>query len=412
MRLHPFRALHPVPSLAGDLASPPYDVVSTAEARAIAADRPRSFLHVVRPEIDLPEGTSLYDPTVYAAGAAALQGLVDDGVLVRDEVPALWLYRLDHGPHHQIGFVGCAAVDDYVGGRIKRHELTRRAKEDDRTRHVDTLSAHTGPVFLTCRDAARRLAGLQLELTAGAPTFDLTAEGGVRHRLWRVEQADALTQIASAFEAVPAFYIADGHHRAASAARVRDLRAQRDGAAGAADRFLVVVFPDHQLRILAYNRVVADLNGASPEAFLARLAERFEVGEPGATAEPTARHRFGMYLGGQWRQLVARPEVVDEADPIARLDVAILQDHLLGPVLGIDDPRTSDRVDFVGGIRGTGELSARVDGASEGRGVAFAMYPTSIEELLTVADAGLVMPPKSTWFEPKLASGLVVNPIS
>ncbi len=410
MRLHPFRALHPTPAHAADVASPPYDVISSAEARSMAAGRPRSFLHVVRPEIALAEGVSLYDASVYEAGAAALRRLVDDGVLVRDEAPGLWLYRLDRGEHHQIGFVGCASVDDYAAGAIKKHELTRPAKEDDRTRHVDTVSAHTGPVFLTCRDADGRLAGLQGELTAAAPTFDLTAEGGVRHRLWQIADASGLGQIASAFELVDAFYIADGHHRAASAGRVRDLRVARDGAAGAADRFLVVVFPDHQLRILAYNRVVADLHGATPEDLLARISERFEVGAPGDLADPPARHGFGMYLGGQWRQLVVRPGVVDEADPIARLDVAILQDHLLGPLLGIDDPRTSDRVDFVGGIRGTDELASRVDAAG-GQGVAFAMFPTSIAELLDVADADMVMPPKSTWFEPKLASGLVINPL-
>ena len=406
MRLHPFRALHPAPGRATEVASPPYDVVSSAEARALVQGRPWSFLRVVRPEVALPDGTSLYDASVYAAGAAALRRMIDEDVLVRDEEPAIWLYRLDWRGQAQIGFVGCAEVDDYAAGRIKRHELTRKAKEDDRARHVDTLSAHTGPVFLTCRDAGG-LAALQTELTSGAPDQEVEAAGGVRHRLWRIAGAPALAAIAGAFAPVQAFYIADGHHRAASAWRTRDLRRQRDGAAGAAERFLAVVFPHEQLRILPYNRVVADLSEHDVDSFLARIGQAFEVGPIGADPEPTDRHTFAMYLDGQWRLLRARPAVIDESDPIARLDVAILQDHLLAPVLGIDDPRTSERIDFVGGIRGIDELARRVDAA--GQGVAFAMHPTAIEELLSVADAGQVMPPKSTWFEPKLASGLLVN---
>ncbi|MGM0578571.1 MAG: DUF1015 domain-containing protein [Myxococcota bacterium] len=409
MRLHPFRALHPRPEQAVDVASPPYDVVDTDEARSLAEGRPRSFLHVVRPEIDLPADADPYDPRVYDTGAANLRRLIDDGVLVRDEAEALWLYRLDWGDHHQIGFVGCAEVDDYAEGRIKRHEHTRKAKEDDRARHVDTLGAQTGPVFLTCR-SREGLADIQQRLAQGEPTLDVPDMGGVRHRLWRVGDPQDIADVAAALSPIDAFYVADGHHRAASAWRTRELRRQRNPDApedAPFERFLCVVFPHDQLRILPYNRVVSDLYGFTEEAFLLEVGKRFAVSGPGADPEPPERHQFGMYVGGDWRRLEALEREADEDDPVARLDVALLQSRLLEPVLGIEDPRTDPRVDFVGGIRGTGELERRVD--ARGAGCAFAMYPTSIEELLDVADAGRVMPPKSTWFEPKLASGLVVH---
>lgn len=411
MLLHPFRALHPAPGLAADVASPPYDVIDTSEARELAAGRPHSFLHVVRPEIDLPPETDAYDDVVYAKGAENLRALVDEGVLVRDDGPALWLYRLDMGDQTQAGFVGCAEVADYEAGRIKRHEFTRKAKEDDRTRHVDTLGAQTGPVFLTYRapDGVRALQG---RLMIGEPDMDITAHDGVRHRLWRVGSEGDLRAVAQLLEGVDAFYIADGHHRAASAARVRDLRrALTPGAPLDApfERFLVVAFPSDQLQILPYNRVVADLDDWTADTFLDALSPAFYL-QPGEHhGTPPGRHRFGLYVDGTWHQIEAWSGIVDEKDTVQRLDVSILQDYLLAPILAIDDPRTSTRIAFVGGIRGTEELERRVDQA--GTGCAFAMHPTSIEELLTVADAGLVMPPKSTWFEPKLASGLLVHPL-
>jgi uncharacterized protein (DUF1015 family) len=411
MKLHPFEAIHPAPGRAGEVVSPPYDVMSADEARALAEGKPCSFLHVIRPEIGLEPGVDTHGDQVYAQGAKSLQRLITEGALQRDDAPAIWLYRLDMGDVTQVGFVGCAEVDDYAEGHIKKHEFTRPDKEDDRTRHVDTLGAHTGPVFLTCRDSGE-LSKLQARYMDTAPDVDVVGYGEVRHRVWRVGDAHALEEIAGAFEPVDAFYIADGHHRAASAWRVRDLRDERAGGRQASapwQRFLVVVFPDTQVKVLAYNRVVADLNGLSSGAFLKALEADFEVGEPGASADPDARHAFGLYLDGGWRRLTAKAHLVDESDPVARLDVAILQTHVLAPLLGIEDPRRDARVTFVGGIRGSEALARRVDAREAG--CAFAMYPTSVAELLAVADAGLVMPPKSTWFEPKLGSGLLVNPI-
>jgi uncharacterized protein (DUF1015 family) len=412
MRLHPFCALRPCVNEAQDVIAPPYDVLNTLEAKGLAEGRPWSFLHVTRPEIDLSSDVDIHDPKVYQVGAQNLERFRKEGKLVLDDSPAIWVYRLDMGPISQTGFVGCAEVVDYEQGRIKRHEYTRKAKEEDRTTHVDTLSAHTGPVFLTCR-VTKQLAELRDSLTHSEPFFDVTAHDGVRHRLWRVGQADALQDLGSAFLAVEAFYIADGHHRAASACRVGRLRQERSaGGVGDASwqRFLVTVFPHDQVHIMPYNRFVKDLNGYSEVEFLEALEKDFQVGPLGAEPVPAARHCFGLFMGSGWRSLRARPAIIDEDDPVNRLDVAILQNHLLSSLLGIDDPRTNPRIEFVGGIRGTVELETRV--RTHGTGLAISMYPTSMEELLSVADAGLVMPPKSTWFEPKLASGLLVHPIA
>jgi len=407
MKLYPFRALRPAPAHAQRVIAPPYDVVSTAEARAYASGNPACYFHITRSEIDLPDSVDPHGDEVYATAAAALDRFVAEGLLVRDAGESLWLYRLQQGEHVQTGFVGTVSVDDYRAGRIKRHELTRAAKEDDRTRHILATGAQTGPVLLACRRSAA-LSAIAEALTAGPPALEATTKDGVVHALWPVPET-SFGPLAEAFEALDAFYIADGHHRAASAARARDAMVAEGLVDGPWQRFLAVVFTDDQLRILDYNRVVVDLNGHSREAFLAAIEERFEVGAPAAAAAPEARHGFGMYLDGTWRQLVAKPHVVPEADPIGRLDVAILQDQLLGPVLGIADPRTDDRIDFVGGSRGTAELARRVD--AHGDGVAFAMFPTSLDELFAVADAGLIMPPKSTWFEPKLGSGLYLNDV-
>jgi len=405
MKLHPFRALRPAADAAADLISPPYDVVSTEEARAFAEGNPRSFFHVIRPEIDLPEGTDPYDDAVYARGAAALGEFIDAGWLVPSPSPVLFVYRMAQGAHVQTGFAGCVAASDYRSGAIKRHELTRPAKEEDRLRLILRCEAQTGPVLLACR-SSEALGRLLDDLTARPPEVSVVARDGVRHELWPVGDPAELARAEAAFAALDAFYIADGHHRAASGTRVAE-RLHAERGPGPWDRLLAVVFPEDQLRVIDYNRVVADLGAHDEASFLAAVAERFEVGPPGGEPRPAARHRFGMYLGGTWRQLVARPEIVDEDHPIRRLDVAILQDHLLGPILGIDDPRRDDRIDFVGGSRGVEALARRVDQA--GGGVAFALYPTSLDELFAVADAGAIMPPKSTWFEPKLASGLMIH---
>ncbi len=407
MRLHPFRALVPPAALADEVVSVPYDVISTAEARQLAEGRPRSFLHVIRPEIDLPEGADSHDPRVYQVARDNLRRLVEEGSLVRDGAGALWVWRLEWRGRAQVGVVGLAEAADYDAGRIKRHEHTRKDKEVDRTRHVDTVGAHTGPVFLTCRGTGALAACLEAA-AAGTAERGIDGPHEVRHDLWRVSDPATLATFREAFAGIDAFYIADGHHRAASAARTAERRRGSEGG-DAAQRFLTVVFPHDQLRILDYNRVVHDLSGLEPPALLRALDADFEVGPPGASPSPEAPRSFGLYLEGAWRRLTARRHAVPEGDPVGRLDVAILQDRILGPHLGIGDPRTDPRISFVGGIRGTSELVRRVD--EQGGGCAFALYPTSIDELLDVADAGEVMPPKSTWFEPKLLSGLLVNPI-
>lgn len=424
MRLDPFRALYATPKQADEVIAPPYDVISTGEARELAEGYPRSFLHVVRPEIDLDAGldpdSEAGSARAHEIGGRALAELEASGALQRDDTPALWIYRLDHRvhgvDHAQTAVLGGARVQDYIEGRIKCHEHTRRPKEDERTRHIESLQAHTGLVYLTCR-ANAELVQRQRAITERAPdidaTLDFSGDHPVRHRLWRVTDPEELRGLREALDALDAFYVADGHHRAAGAVRVAQARRERDPEAGAEapwERFPAVIFPHDELWILGYHRVVADLGQHDEASFLEALGEVFEIGEPGAhDAEPPERHVFGLYLNGRWRRLWAKPGVVDEDDEIDRLDVALLQNRVLEPILGIGDPRADDRLDFVGGIRGTGELERRVD--AQGGGCAFAMHGTTIEELLAVADAGRVMPPKSTWFEPKLASGLITHPI-
>ena len=398
--LRPFLALVPPPTLAPRLAVPPYDVVSSAEARAFARGKPESFFRVSRPEVDLPEGVDEHAEEVYARGQENLALFRARGWLLPDARPCFRLYRQRMGEHVQTGVVTCASVAAYRDGRIKRHELTRADKEDDRTRHIDALGANDEPVFLTYRarpEVDRRVQALG----ARPPEVDFSSEDGVRHTVWRVEGADA-DALASALGGVSTLYIADGHHRSAAAARVQELHP----GGGEQDWFLAVVFPHDQMQILPYHRVVRDLGGLSPEAFLARVQERFDVA-PAGRAEPEGRHAFGMYLDGRWRRLRARPGTWPET-PTGALDVSILQENLLGPVLGIGDPRRDERIGFVGGIRGTGELASRVDRGVDR--VAFALWPTSLDELIAISDAGEIMPPKSTWFEPKLRSGLFLHP--
>ncbi len=402
MRIRAFQGLVPQPALAPEVACVPYDVVNTAEAAALAADKPRSLLHVDRAEIDLPGGTDPHADEVYAKANENFLKLQRDGVLGRESGPSLYVYQQQMGAHTQRGLVAVCHVEDYDAELIKKHEKTRRDKEDDRTRLIDTLSANTGPVFLTYRDEAAVTALVDAKVKE-QPIHDFTAPDGIRHTAWRVAGGEEWIK---AFGRVPVTYIADGHHRAASAARVARLRRERNAAhTGQEDYnwFLCVLFPASELKILPYNRIVFDLNGRTPEAFLAEVKARFGLKE-NAVPTPTAVGEVSMYLGGKWYGLRCAAEA--NADPVARLDVSVLQDKLLAPLLGIDDPRTSKRVDFVGGIRGTGELVKRVD--ADG-GVAFSLYPVTIAQLMDIADAGQIMPPKSTWFEPKLRSGLFVH---
>ncbi len=407
--LAPFAGLRPVPGRAQDVIAPPYDVLSTEEARARATGRPWSFLHVSRPEIDLAPGTDPHAPEVYAKGKENFARMLAEGVLARDPAPCYYLYRLTMGGHTQTGVVAAASVAAYESGRIRRHEFTRPDKEDDRVRQIEALNAQTGPVFLIYRRSPE-VDALVAELTALAPPETAAVgDDGVRHEIWVVRERARIEALQRALEAVPRLYIADGHHRAAAAARVAAARRAAPGGVAAGERpsdyFLAVSFPDNQTRILDYNRVVRDLNGLAPETFLERLAAVFRV-EPAVQAvRPQRRGEFGMYLAGRWYRLAIHPERIPQDDPVRRLDVSLLQEQLLEPVLGIRDPRRDPRIDFVGGIRGLAELARRVDSGE--MAVAFALHPTSLEDLMAVADAGAVMPPKSTWFEPKLADGLV-----
>jgi uncharacterized protein (DUF1015 family) len=393
------------------VAALPYDVMTTAEARQMVVGNPDSFLHVDKAEIDLDPAINPYDDAVYAQARANLAGLIDRGLLVHDPDRCYFLYRLTADGHSQTGVVGCAGVDDYLDGAIKKHELTRADKEEDRVRHVDTLDANTGPIFLAMKPLAA-LDRLVADWSAlHPPLFDFEAAGGVRHTVYRVHDPAAVDQIEALFGSLDALYIADGHHRCASAVRVAKARreAQPDFDPEAEfNFFLAVVFPADQLRIMDYNRVVADLNGLTPHHLLRDAAERFAIEPaPHSPYRPSRKHDFGCYLDGTWYVLRARPEFVDDDDPVDSLDAVVLQDNLLSYLLGIDDPRTDHRIDFVGGIRGPGELARRVDAA--GQGAAFTLYPVSMADLLAVADAGEIMPPKSTWFEPKLLSGLFVH---
>lgn len=410
-KIEAFRALRPRVDVAVEVASPPYDVLNSAEARVMAEGNPISFLHVNKPEIDLPEDTDPYDASVYAKGAENLKRLVDDGALIRENRPALYLYRQIMGQHRQIGLVAGASVDEYENDLIKKHEFTRPKKEDDRTRHVDALDANTGPVFLTYR-ARTEINDLVGRLTAVQPDYDFTADDGISHTMWVVVDDADVGALIDAFAAVPELYVADGHHRSAAGTRIRALR--RDANPNHTGNepynyFLSVIFPDDQMLIMDYNRVVKDLNGLDQDQFLAKIAETFEV-EPFSMARPESPKSYSMYLAGRWYRLTAKDGSYPNQDPVRRLDVAILQENLLAPILAIGDPRTDERIDFVGGIRGLEELIRLVDGGKFA--VAFALHPTSIDDLFAVADAGEVMPPKSTWFEPKLRSGLITRPLS
>jgi uncharacterized protein (DUF1015 family) len=399
--IRPFTGLRPVDARAAEVVAPPYDVLSSEEARVRAAGRPWSFLHISKPEIDLPEGTDPYSAEVYARAAENLQRMLAEGILERDPEAYYYVYRLVMGEHTQTGLVAVASVADYDSNRIRRHEFTRPDKEDDRVRQIEALNAQTGPVLLAYRSQADADAMLE-EVTRAAPDVDLVADDGIAHSLWVVRGPEKIGQITAAFDAMEALYIADGHHRSAAASRVAASRGSNTGSG--AGYFLCVIFPHAQMQILDYNRVVRDLAGMSAETLLAGIAERFRVLPEAAAVHPDSPGTFGMYLGGQWYRLVIQPERIPD-DPVGRLDVSLLADNLLAPLLGIEDPRRDKRIDFVGGIRGLAELEKRVDSGE--MSVAFSLYPTRMEDLMAVADAGEVMPPKSTWFEPKLADGLV-----
>jgi len=406
--IRPFCGLRPSAGRAPQVAAVPYDVVNTEEARALAAGNPWSFLHVSRPEIDLPDGTPIYSDEVYAKAHTNFEKLIKECPLETEETPSLYLYRLIMGEHEQIGVVACCSVDEYDGDIIRKHERTRRDKEDDRTRHIMALRAQTGPVFLTYRARPEINSLIADALNVNPPLYDFVANDDIRHTIWRVPTYDPLVV---AFSEVPYLYIADGHHRAASASRARaELKEQGFGFIGNEDYnfFQCVLFPDNQLRILPYNRIVRDLNGLSQAEFLDRVRESFVISETAAPS-PQARGQWSLYLDGRWYGLALRADAKKTSGVVESLDVSVLQESLLDPILGIKDVRTDKRIDFVGGIRGTQELEKLVNDGQAA--VAFSLYPTSIEDLLRVSDAGEIMPPKSTWFEPKLRDGLLSHRI-
>ncbi len=401
--LKPFAALRPKPELAAQICELPYDVMSSDEARELAAGNPLSFLHVSKPEIDLPPGADIYSPEVYAKGKENFQKLISQGALKQDSQPNFYLYRQIMGQHSQTGLVAAASCEEYLAGIIKKHEFTRPDKEDDRVRHIEALNSQTGPVFLTYR-ATTALDEFIAQKISGTPEVDFTGKDGVRHTAWTIADADGIKFIETQFAQIPFLYIADGHHRSAAAARVFQ---SRQGA-GHSRQFLTVIFPHNQMQILPYNRVLKDLNGLTPAELLKKLEETFNILRMG-TPTPTRKHELGLFINKRWHTLTFKPKLTATGDAIERLDVTLLQKNVLAPIFGIDDPRTSKQINFVGGIRGTAELEKLVKGGEYA--CAFSMFPTSIEDLMSIADAGGIMPPKSTWFEPKLRDAMFCHMI-
>ena len=404
----PFAALRPRQQTAQAVIAPPYDVVDVEEARALAAGRPESFLHISRPEIDLPQGTDPYSDEVYATGARNLKNLIERQVLERERSACYYVYRMTAGDHSQTGVAIAASINAYQSGSIHRHELTRPDKENDRVRNIETLNAQTGPVLLTYK-RDKNVADLLDEATLSAPLLDATGQHDVRHTVWRIDGASRIAALTSAINSLGDLYIADGHHRSAAAARVAS---DRQGAGSTRtephDYFLSVAFPDDQMQIFDYNRVVCDLNGLTSDEFMLAVREAFTIDPVSGPAKPEATGSFGMYLDGHWHRFRSK-KPPNSDDPVARLDVSVLQQQLIEPILGVRDPRTDGRIGFVGGVRGLKELERRVDQGTAA--VAFALYPTGIRDLMAVADAALLMPPKSTWFEPQLADGLLTHVI-
>jgi len=402
-----FTGLRPVSGRAEDVAAPPYDVLNSAEARKRVEGRQWSFLHISKPEIDLAEGTDPYTAPVYAKGAENLQKMIDAQILVRDEKPSYYFYRIVMGEHVQTGLVAAASVADYDTNRIRKHEFTRPDKEDDRVRNIEALNTQTGPVFLTYRHSAV-VDAIAATVTSAEPDVDITADDGVQHTLWPVADEELVQELTVCFDAMDCLYIADGHHRSASASRIaakRKLENAQHTGDESYNYFLSVIFPDNQMMILDYNRVIKDLNGHEVTTLIEKVAENFTVTKTETAFKPSANGQFGMYVAGQWYKLEINPSVIPKNDPVASLDVSLLADNLIEPILGISDQRRDKRIDFVGGIRGLKELEKRVDSGE--MAIAFSFFATSIEQLMDVADSGNVMPPKSTWFEPKLADGLV-----
>ena len=410
--LKPFKAVRPKDEYASQVGALPYDVMNSEEAREMVKDKPYSFLHVDKAEVDLPQGIDIYSAEVYEKAKENLDALSENGICKQDEKPMLYIYRQIMNGREQTGIVGCTAVDDYINNVIKKHEFTRADKEADRIRHVDALDANTGPIFLTHRENKTVSDITENWKNTHTPCYDFVSDDGVSQTVWVIDDTDVIDTLVKEFAEIPYLYIADGHHRCASAVRV----GQRRRGEGEYDKnaefnfFLSVIFPCDQLKIMDYNRVIADLNGNTSEEFIAKMSEKFVVEEAETSPyAPQERHTFGMYLDNKWYKVTAKPEFINENDPVLCLDVSILQNNLITPILNITDPRTDKRIDFVGGIRGLGELERR---CKEGMKLAFAMYPTSLNELMDIADAGQVMPPKSTWFEPKLLSGLFIHKLS
>jgi uncharacterized protein (DUF1015 family) len=397
--IKPFRALRPAPSRAAEVLAPPYDVLSSAEARERAKGKPWSFLHISKPEIDFDPATDPHDDAVYAKANENLKRMVADGILIRDTKPCYYVYRLTWRGHTQTGIAAAASLADYATNRIRKHELTTPVKEEDRVRQIEAINAQTGPVMSGYPNAPA-IDAMLAQAAAGKPEVDVTADDGIRHQLWKIADDAMIDKFTLAFEALPAIYIADGHHRSAAAARVG---AARKGE-GSHSYFLSVIFPEREMTILDYNRVVKDLNGRSAEQFLAELRKSFTVTASDQPVRPGSSHDYGMYLAGRWYRLSVRPNLVPD-DPIGRLPITVLTRNVIEPLLGIKDPRTDKRIDFVGGARGLAELERRVKTGE--MAIAFALYPTQMRDLMAVADTGGIMPPKSTWFEPKLADGMV-----
>ncbi len=408
----PFKAVRPVPEKARDIASLPYDVMDSDEARLEVQKNPLSFIHVEKPEVDLPEGTDLYDPAVYAKAKENLYKYISDGHMIQDQKPMFYIYRQRMDNQEQYGLVGLCSVDEYMDGTIKKHEHTRAEKEADRIRHVDTCDAHPSPVFFAYPHKEEIDRVVAKVVDSRNPVYDFVADDGIGHSLWLMEDPEDIQSIQSSFAKLPNLYVADGHHRTASAAKVGLLRREQYPDFSGEEEFnffMTVIFPDNQLKIFDYNRVVKDLNGLSVIDFFKAVNEKWDVMEVSAGEHftPSHLHQISMYIDGNWYYLTPKPGTWNENDVVENLDVSILQHNLLNPILGIEDPRTDKRIDFVGGIRGLGELMKRVDSGREK--LAFAMYPTSMDELIGIADAGKIMPPKSTWFEPKLRSGLFIH---
>jgi len=409
--IKPFKGLRPTPELASRVASHPYDVVSRKEAAEQAVDNPLSFFHINKPEVDLPDAVSPFDDLVYETGSKNLNRFIENGILEQDPEDTFYLYKQIMGEHEQIGLVAVASIDAYEEGLIKKHELTRPQKEDDRVNHMKALGAQVGPVFLTYR-ADEKIDQIVNEEIANTPEYDFVAVDNTRHIFWKIEDRVVISALEEAFLKVDSLYVADGHHRSAAASRVRDAYSEANPEHKGDENynwFLVVVFPDRQMQILDYNRVVKDLNGLECATFIDQVGERFELRklETSECKKPDREHQFSLYIDGQWFMATAKGSFINQSDPVKNLDVSILQEQLLEPILGISDPRRDERLDFIGGIRGVEELERRVDSGEWA--LAIALYPTSISSLMAIADANEVMPPKSTWFEPKLKSGLIVH---